>query len=312
MMARLAREGVCKAAHEGQPKEGRLSRSVTSTFLSLLCGPAHTYTRLPTQALEVEPMKRLAPSVRRLSQPSAVGLALLWCATIALVSTQGLSASQGQPAVGQKAVQQPAADSVADLASDTIVALGRAGAARDALSRIKLTGNPLADGLASMTATRHAISRILEGRAQLSQYRMSATPAIKLTADAFDDAFGALEAAWRRSISLDERVLRARTREDLAGLVSEASKVASDADEAWRMLPLGVAALAHSLVDNNRKVGGNVGYIQITSAQRAALIASTKSTLPKSLRSGNQHAVDASARMFREFLSNGWKTSDER
>jgi hypothetical protein len=229
-----------------------------------------------------------------------------------LVILAALVLAQGQTAADQSTAQPSAADSVAGLAADAILALGRAGAARDVLSGIKLTGEPLVDGLATMTAKRQAISRILEGRAQLKLYQSSATPAIRETAEAFDIVFLALEGAWRRSISLDERLLHAKTHDDLIASVSDASKIAADAEEAWRALPLGVAALTHSLLDSNRTMGGKIRYLQITSAERAELIASTQTTLPKSLLKGDQHPADASARIFREWLSKGWKTSDER
>lgn len=212
----------------------------------------------------------------------------------------------------QNAAVMPSETRVADQAITAVTALGVAGEARDLVASVKVTGDAFVDGFASMTAKRQAITKARNVRSVMAPYLNSPDEPTKTTARAFDLAFQGLEAIWLRSIALDERLMKVETRDNLASWASEASQVAADADEAWRIFPVATAALTHSLLDHTRLKGAGVGYLRITTSERAQILASIKTYLPNASKAGDQHAVEFSGRMLREWLMKGWKASDER
>ena len=83
-------------------------------------------------------------------------------------------------------------------------------------------------------------------------------------------AFAALEKGCERSIALHAGMITAKTREDIATLVTEASSVGADVDAAWRLLPKVTLALSMALIDDERVTDGKVQHLRVSAAQRAA------------------------------------------
>lgn len=77
------------------------------------------------------------------------------------------------------------------------------------------------------------------------------------------------------------------------------------------MLPVAIGVLTGALIDDTRLVDGKITYLRLTAAERTRLIANTRTEFPRSLVVGDKHAVDASVRLLREWLSGRWKTADE-
>jgi hypothetical protein len=166
---------------------------------------------------------------------------------------------------------------------------------------------------AAMTGKRLAISRLATARALFAKDLKSSDVDVKELAELFDRVFERLQFLFGRGVELDQALLEAKTTNDINKLVSPASEVAADTDEAWRMLPTLTVALAQTLVDRSRTVGGKLPYLRVTAAERRELIATIRRTFPAAtVKPQAGHAVDVSVSLLLGFLQQPWKGSDEQ
>ncbi len=202
---------------------------------------------------------------------------------------------------------EPAVYQFADAA---IRSLSVASAAKEMLGQTEQAEDHLAALLRDMIDTRRAISRLREGALLLSPFLATSDGKMKDAAKALSDVYGGLGDRLNAGLVVYEQMAKVKDQDGLAALLPETSKLAADVDEAWRLIPVAVAGVAHVLVDQDRTIYGKVGYLRISRKERAELLQTIKTLFP-GLKEGEGHAVDVSASLFRQFLLGGWKGSDE-
>ena len=102
----------------------------------------------------------------------------------------------------------------------------------------------------------------------------------------------------------------------LGPILSEAEQVPAGAEEAWKLLPFAVAAVAHALVDAKRTTpNGRVGYLAITTGEKAYLLTSIQLQFGERVSSGKVAGLfppDGAAALFASFLQQPWRGSDSK
>jgi hypothetical protein len=135
---------------------------------------------------------------------------------------------------------------------------------------------------------------------------------VQVAARAFDSALQSLQETCSRSIALDEAVPKMKDADEIPRIASEVSKIAADIDSAWRMFPLGAAALSFVLLDEGRLTDGRLQHPRLTSTERRALVAEIKRQYPRIQRSGDKHAIEATAWLLLTFLQREFKSADQK
>lgn len=199
------------------------------------------------------------------------------------------------------------------LATTLLHTLSLAASARDTLAGINSTGNPITDSMNAIVAERGAVSRLKEATSLLEQFREAHDEPVRTAAEDLKGIYQTVADRLLAGVVMWEKFAKTKTTDDIAALVPESSKNASEVQEAWRLLPLGVAGVTHALVDSGRLTDGKLSYLRLTRAERTRLSADIKALFPnvRPEQKGGQ-IVDVSVNLFRAFLNSGWKSSDDR
>jgi len=199
------------------------------------------------------------------------------------------------------------------LASALIETLAKAAAARDTLAAAKSVGDPVMDSLSGIVSHRGAINQLNEAIVLLGRFRTTPDARLRAAASELGGAYATIAARLLKRTSIWENLAKAKSVDDIAALVPESSKSAEDIQEAWRLLPLAVSAVADALVDSTRLLDGKVAYLRLTHAERATLNLDIQKRFPN-IRPGDKsrHAVDVSVNLFRAFLNSVWRSSDDK
>ncbi len=200
------------------------------------------------------------------------------------------------------------------LATTLLQALSLAASARDSLAETSSsTGNPIADSLNAIVVQRGAVSRLKEAIQLLDRFRTSPDLAVRSAAEDLSTVYEAVSERLLSGVTIWEKLAKTKTADDIAALVPESAKQAAEVQDAWRLLPVGVAGVTHALVDSQRLTDGKLSHLRLTRAERAKLIKEIGVLFPrvKASEKGGQ-VVDVCVNLFRGFLNQGWIASDER
>lgn len=199
------------------------------------------------------------------------------------------------------------------LATTLLQTLSLAASARDTLAANKAEGNPITDSLNAIVAQRGAVSRLNQATSLLGQFRGAPDETVRTAASELKGIYGTLAERLLAGVSIWGKFAKAKTADDIAALVPESGKSGAEIQEAWRLLPLGVAAVTHALVDSARLSDGKLSYLRLTREERAKLNTEIKTLFPnvRPEEKGGQ-VVDVSVNLFRAFLNGGWKSSDDK
>jgi hypothetical protein len=198
------------------------------------------------------------------------------------------------------------------LASTLVESLSMAASARDTLAAARSAGNPITDSMTGIVSQRAAISRLNEATSLLIRFRDAPDEPVRAAANELSGIYGTLAARLLKGLSVWEKLAKAESVEDIAALIPESSKNAADLQDAWRLLPLGVAAVTDALVDSTRLVDGRVSYLRLTRAERARLNLEIQERFPNVRpRDKGGQVVDGSIILFRGFLNGVWRFSDD-
>lgn len=156
-----------------------------------------------------------------------------------------------------------------ELASTTIRALSLADSARNSLTTLKGVGEPIRDSMNAIMAERSAANRLKDAALLLRQFDAAEDQRVKESASQMQGICETLAATLLADVGIWEKLARAKSADDISALVPESAKSASDMNEAWRLLPLGVAAITHALVDADRPTNGKLSHLRLTRAERA-------------------------------------------
>jgi hypothetical protein len=188
-----------------------------------------------------------------------------------------------------------------------------AASARDALAEVSSsTGNPIADSVNAIVIQRGAVGRLKQAVALLDPFRVARDESIRTAADDLTTVYQAVAERLLAGVVIWEKFAKTKTTDDIAALVPELGKHGAEIQEAWRLLPVGVAGVTHALIDSDRLTDGKISYLRLTRAERARLIDEIKAMFPKVKpeEKGGQ-IVDVSVNLFRGFLNQPWKSSDD-
>jgi hypothetical protein len=83
------------------------------------------------------------------------------------------------------------------------------------------------------------------------------------------------------SVAIWEKFAAAENETAIRKLVPESAKNLAAIDEAWRTLPVGLAAVTHALVDGERTVDGRLAYLRLTRAEVSTVSKEIRSPSPK-------------------------------
>lgn len=200
------------------------------------------------------------------------------------------------------------------LATTLLQTLSLAASARDSLAETgSSTGDPITDSLNAIVVQRGAASRLKQATALLEQFRGSPDEPVRTAAEDLSTIYRALAEKLLSGVVIWEKFAKTRTAEDIAALVPETGKNAAEIQEAWRLLPVGVAGVSHALVDSERLTDGKISHLRLTRSERARLNDEIKALFPtvKPQDKGGQ-VVDVSVNLFRGFLNQPWRSSDDK
>jgi hypothetical protein len=173
-------------------------------------------------------------------------------------------------------------------------------------------GNPIADSKNGIASQRAAIARLNEATSLLLRFRDAPDETVRAAARELNGAYETLAARLLKGMSVWENLAKAKSIEDIASLIPESSNSAADIQDAWHLLPLGVAAVTDALIDPTRLVDGRPAYLRLTHAERARLNMAMQDRFPN-VRPGDKtgHVVDMSVNFLRAFLNGAWRLSDD-
>ena len=202
--------------------------------------------------------------------------------------------------------------SASELASAFLDALTYASAGREKLDENHDAKEPLVAIGAEMTNQRIAKRRFADARELFVNELKSSDKSMNLVGVAMTGIFEALETNCDRAIALHEAMLKIKTQNDVAQVISQGSELRADVDEAWRMLPQAALALSFALLDEERLTDGKVQHLRISSADRAVLISRIKREYPNAQKQAGGHAIEVSASLVLKFLTGDHKSAPEQ
>jgi hypothetical protein len=128
--------------------------------------------------------------------------------------------------------------------------------------------------------------------------------------------YRSLEEVFEGSLKLEEQLIDVKPGANLGPLVSEASANAASAEEAWKLLPVTVAALAHALTDSTRTTAdGKIAYLRITSQEKRDFLSEIALSFNPDVAAGKSAGFQpaaASAGLLAYFLHQPWRGSEQR
>ena len=245
------------------------------------------------------------------------GTFVLLAALVNLLAT-AVKTNPQAPVVSVKPVETPPAQQAKptdpfEFAQAVIDSLSWAADARQTIVSTEVKGEGAADSLRSMTNARIAINKLVRAHGEIQRFSNSDNKFVNVAVRLFDAAYRQLIASLNESIRAEEKLLSVSNEQELGALLSETSKWAAVADEAWKALVYASAATAHVLVDYNRPAEGNQVHLTITADQRAKLMRELESHFGESVRSGlqaGQHATEAAPAALWGFLNEPWQTAE--
>lgn len=151
--------------------------------------------------------------------------------------------------VGAYCIAQASRDEF-PLAEQTVICLGNLKSAQEQLARHPGGGDDLMASIVDlMTGARLAQARLTECRAGLAPL-ITATGPRGESAALFDRVIQNLHSALSDSLNVQKGLLDADPRTTSPGQMAlDVSELAAAMDKAWRMLPVGVAAASHGMVE---------------------------------------------------------------
>lgn len=146
-------------------------------------------------------------------------------------------------------------------------------------------------------------ARLNQAAALLDQFQEAPDEAVRKGALQLATVYRLLSKRVLAGGSTLEKFAKAKTVDDIASLTSEAARRTAQIQEAWRLLPLGVASVMDALIDSERLSDGRVLYLRLTCKERAELETVMKELFPD-IRPHQKDGqiVDVSVNLFREWL----------
>jgi hypothetical protein len=208
--------------------------------------------------------------------------------------------------------QQSDAYELVNVAIDTF-SLASEGRKTIAETADQSTGEPLAQILEAMTATRIAIGKLEQARRLLMPISDGATDGtVREAAIALSGVYEVLIQELNRSLELDQKLAGAQNRSDLVRLLDEASQNMATMIETWKLLLTSAVLMTHVLVDNERLDDGRLSYLRISTRQKGDLLQKLEILFGAGVRQleAGQYPPDAAASLLWSFLNQEWKTAD--
>ena len=220
-----------------------------------------------------------------------------------------------EPKVSNNATQSVQQVSPFEFTEAVIDSLSLAAEARHILVTTESTGGgTAADTLNSMTNARLAINKLEEANRRVQRFSGTQNETITLSVGLFKVAYAQLIESLNAIIKSEEQLMGVADKQELAGVLSEASKWLAQADEAWKMLVYATIGATYVLANNQRLQDGKLPYLTITPAERQKLLDKLESFFGESVKKGmvaGQYGTEAAPAALWQFLNRPWKTSDE-
>jgi hypothetical protein len=158
------------------------------------------------------------------------------------------------------------------------------------------------------------IYRLEEAKGYVVPFKKNSNKEIASTANSLCNFYDDFIVNNRGMLDIIEETMNNPANIKQGTLSRKTAELLAKNDAVYRMLPLIAAKLTHTLVDTNRTVDGKLKFLIVTKEERASI----KELLirqfgEKTLTSkGNKFPIEVSASLLWKFLSDRWKSADDK